>query len=114
MVVTTKCGAGDRSVVLGFERLESDTSKLVVLYLRQVGDATPDELAARLDVPLLTALSTLDRLAELGLIDRLDGSERVVPAGPAAAGGGGEIPTAPSAAERPPAPEGGPEIRPSP
>jgi len=61
-----------------FERLESDTSKLVVLYLHRVGDATPDRIAERLRLPLLTVLATVRYLDGEGLVRRLDGSERVV------------------------------------
>lgn len=61
-----------------FDRLDSDTSKLVVLYLQRVGDATPDRIAERLRLPLLTVLATVRYLAEEGLVRRLDGSERVV------------------------------------
>jgi predicted ArsR family transcriptional regulator len=61
-----------------FDRLDSDTSKLVVLYLQRVGDATPDRIADRLRLPLLTVLATVRYLAEEGLVRRLDGSDRVV------------------------------------
>jgi len=61
-----------------FDRLNSDTSKLVVLYLQRVGDATPNRIADRLRLPLLTVLATVRYLAEEGLIRRLDGSDRVV------------------------------------
>jgi len=61
-----------------FDRLESDTSKLVVLYLRRVGDATPDRIADRLGLPLLTVLATVRHLDEEGLIRRLEGSDRLV------------------------------------
>ncbi|MFB6123236.1 MAG: hypothetical protein ABEJ78_07235 [Haloferacaceae archaeon] len=57
--------------------LRSDTSKLVVLYLRQVGTATPDELAARLDLRMLTVLATLRHLVDADVVERLSGSERV-------------------------------------
>jgi Mn-dependent DtxR family transcriptional regulator len=61
-----------------FDRLDSDTSKLVVLYLQRVGDATPDRIAERLRLPLLTVLATVHYLDEEGLVRRLDGSDRVV------------------------------------
>lgn len=57
---------------------QSDTTKLIVLYLRQVGDATPQELANRLDLRLLTVLVILQHLEDEGLIKRLDSSERAV------------------------------------
>jgi predicted ArsR family transcriptional regulator len=61
-----------------FERLDSDTSKLVVLYLQRVGDATPDRIAERLRLPLLTVLATVRYLDEEGLVRRLEGSDRIV------------------------------------
>jgi predicted ArsR family transcriptional regulator len=61
-----------------FEALDSDTSKLVVLYLRRVGDATPDRIADQLRLPLMTVLATVHYLDEEGLVRRLDGSDRVV------------------------------------
>jgi len=61
-----------------FERLDSDTSKLVVLYLQRVGDATPDRIAERLRLPLLTVLATVRYLDEEGLVRRLSGSDRIV------------------------------------
>jgi predicted ArsR family transcriptional regulator len=61
-----------------FERLDSDTSKLVVLYLQRVGDATPDRIADRLELPLMTVLATVRYLDDEGLVRRLAGSERVV------------------------------------
>jgi DNA-binding MarR family transcriptional regulator len=61
-----------------FDRLDSDTSKLVVLYLQRVGDATPNRIAERLRLPLLTVLATVRYLVEEGLVRRLDGSDRVV------------------------------------
>jgi predicted ArsR family transcriptional regulator len=61
-----------------FDRLDSDTSKLVVLYLQRVGDATPDRIAERLRLPLLTVLATVQYLDEEGLVRRLDGSDRIV------------------------------------
>jgi Mn-dependent DtxR family transcriptional regulator len=61
-----------------FDRLDSDTSKLVVLYLQRVGDATPASIADRLRLPLLTTLATVRYLAEEGLVRRLDGSDRIV------------------------------------
>ncbi|MFB6256130.1 MAG: MarR family transcriptional regulator [Haloplanus sp.] len=61
-----------------FDRLDSDTSKLVVLYLQRVGDATPDRIAERLRLPLLTVFATVRYLVEKGLVRRLDGSDRVV------------------------------------
>jgi len=61
-----------------FDTLDSDTSKLVVLYLQRVGDATPARIADRLRLPLLTTLATVRYLVEEGLIRRLDGSDRVV------------------------------------
>jgi predicted ArsR family transcriptional regulator len=61
-----------------FDRLDSDTSKLVVLYLQRVGDATPDRIAERLRLPLLTVLATVHYLDEEGLVRRLDGSDRIV------------------------------------
>ncbi|WP_435067902.1 hypothetical protein [Haloplanus sp. C73] len=61
-----------------FERLESDTSKLVVLYLHRVGDATPDRIAERLRLPLLTVLATVRHLDDEGIVRRLDGSDRIV------------------------------------
>ncbi|SEA20493.1 hypothetical protein SAMN04488065_2242 [Haloplanus vescus] len=61
-----------------FERLESDTSKLVVLYLHRVGDATPDRIAERLRLPLLTVLATVSHLDDEGIVRRLEGSDRVV------------------------------------
>jgi predicted ArsR family transcriptional regulator len=60
-----------------FEALDSDTSKLVVLYLQRVGDATPDRIAERLQLPLMTVLATVRYLDEEWLIPRLDGSARV-------------------------------------
>jgi predicted ArsR family transcriptional regulator len=61
-----------------FDRLDSDTSKLVVLYLQRVGDATPDRIADRLRLPLLTVLATVSYLTEEGLVRRLDGADRIV------------------------------------
>jgi predicted ArsR family transcriptional regulator len=61
-----------------FDRLDSDTSKLVVLYLQRVGDATPDRIADRLRLPLLTVLATVSYLTEEGLVRWLDGSDRIV------------------------------------
>jgi predicted ArsR family transcriptional regulator len=61
-----------------FEALDSDTSKLVVLYLQRVGDATPDRIADRLRLPLMTVLATVRYLDEEGLVRRLEGSDRVV------------------------------------
>ncbi|WP_251329030.1 hypothetical protein [Haloplanus pelagicus] len=61
-----------------FETLDSDTSKLVVLYLQRVGDATPDRIADRLRLPLMTVLATVRYLNEEGLVRRLEGSNRVV------------------------------------
>jgi Mn-dependent DtxR family transcriptional regulator len=61
-----------------FERLESDTSKLVVLYLHRVGDATPDRIAERLRLPLLTVLATVRHLDDEGIVRRLDGSDRII------------------------------------
>ncbi|MFB6195655.1 MAG: hypothetical protein ABEI80_05760 [Haloplanus sp.] len=61
-----------------FEALESDTSKLVVLYLQRVGDASPDRIAERLRLPLMTVLATVSYLDEEGLVRRLEGSDRVV------------------------------------
>jgi predicted ArsR family transcriptional regulator len=60
------------------DRLDSDTSKLVVLYLQRVTDATPDGIADRLGLSLMTVLTTVSYLAEEGLVRRLDGSDRVV------------------------------------
>jgi len=60
------------------EALDSDTSKLVVLYLQRVGDATPDRIAERLRLPLMTVLATVSYLAEEGLVRRLAGSDRIV------------------------------------
>jgi len=60
------------------ETLDSDTSKLVVLYLQRVGDATPGRIAERLRLPLLTVLATISYLDEAGLIRRLEGSDRIV------------------------------------
>jgi predicted ArsR family transcriptional regulator len=60
------------------ETLDSDTSKLVVLYLQRVGDATPDRIAERLRLPLMTVLATVRYLDEEGLVRRLAGSERIV------------------------------------
>lgn len=64
-----------------FDRLDSDTSKLVVLYLHRVGDATPDRIAERLRLPLLTVLATVRHLVDEGLVRRLAGSDRIVLAG---------------------------------
>ncbi|WP_248895883.1 hypothetical protein [Haloplanus halobius] len=61
-----------------FDTLESDTSKLVVLYLQRVGDDTPDHIAERLRLPLLTVLTTVRYLDEKGIVRRLEGSDRVV------------------------------------
>ena len=61
-----------------FRDLRSDTSKLVMLYLDRVGDATPTEITDRLDLSLLTVSATLQYLVERGLVHRLDGTERVV------------------------------------
>jgi predicted ArsR family transcriptional regulator len=61
-----------------FESLDSDTSKLVVLYLHRVGDATPDRIADRLRLPLMTVLATVRYLDDEGVVRRLDGSDRVV------------------------------------
>ncbi|WP_299335397.1 hypothetical protein [Haloplanus sp.] len=61
-----------------FDTLDSDTSKLVVLYLERVGDATPDRIADRLRLPLLTVLATVRHLDDEGVIRRLDGSDRIV------------------------------------
>jgi Mn-dependent DtxR family transcriptional regulator len=60
------------------ETLESDTSKLVVLYLRRAGNATPDRIADHLHLRLTTVLSTLRHLEEKGLVRRLPESNRVV------------------------------------
>jgi Mn-dependent DtxR family transcriptional regulator len=61
-----------------FDALDSDTSKLVVLYLQRVGDATPDRISNRLDLPLMTVFATVRCLDEKGLIRRLEGSDRIV------------------------------------
>ncbi|WP_338740450.1 hypothetical protein [Haloplanus salilacus] len=61
-----------------FETLDSDTSKLVVLYLQRVGDATPDRIADRLRLPLMTVLATVRYLEKEGIVRRLAGSDRVV------------------------------------
>ena len=61
-----------------FETLDSDTSKLVVLYLQRVGDATPDRIAERLGLPLMTVLATVRYLDEEELVRRLEGSNRIV------------------------------------
>jgi predicted ArsR family transcriptional regulator len=61
-----------------FNRLDSDTSKLVVLYLQRVGDATPDRIAERLRLPLMTVLATVRHLDEAGVVRRLHGSDRIV------------------------------------
>ncbi|MFB6101182.1 MAG: hypothetical protein ABEJ73_01285 [Haloplanus sp.] len=61
-----------------FDMLDSDTSKLVVLYLQRVGDATPDRIAERLRLPLMTVLATVQYLDEEGLVRRLEGSDRIV------------------------------------
>jgi Mn-dependent DtxR family transcriptional regulator len=61
-----------------FDALESDTSKLIVLYLQRVGDAPPDRIANRLDIPLMTVLATVRCLDEKGLVRRLQGSDRIV------------------------------------
>jgi len=61
-----------------FETLDSDTSKLVVLYLQRVGDATPDRIADRLRLPLMTVLATVRYLDDEGVVERLDGSDRIV------------------------------------
>lgn len=71
-----------------FEALESDTSKLVVLYLQRVGDATPDRIADRLQLPLMTVLATVRYLDDEGLVRRLDGSDRIVLSDRSAAGRG--------------------------
>ncbi|MFB6303526.1 MAG: hypothetical protein ABEH47_00045 [Haloferacaceae archaeon] len=72
--------------------LRSSTAKLVVLYLRQVGDATPREIADSLDLRLLTVLTTLRLLDDERVVERLDGSERVVLAD--GVGDGALLPTA--------------------
>jgi predicted ArsR family transcriptional regulator len=69
---------GERAGMQAFEALDSDTSKLVVLYLQRVGDATPDRIADRLRLPLMTVLATVRYLDEEGLVRRLEGSDRVV------------------------------------
>lgn len=61
-----------------FRDLQSDTSKLVFLYLDRVGDATPTEITDRLNLSLLTVSATVQHLVECGLVRRLDGTERVV------------------------------------
>ncbi|MFB6080662.1 MAG: MarR family transcriptional regulator [Haloferacaceae archaeon] len=61
-----------------FAELRSDTSKLVLLYVEQVGDASLTEITDRLDLSLLTVSTTVQHLAERGLVRRLEDSERVV------------------------------------
>ena len=56
------------------EELSSSTAKLVYLYLRTAGDATPDQLQSALGVRKLTLLPVLRRLEGAGLIEAVDGS----------------------------------------
>lgn len=61
-----------------FAELQSDTSKLVLLYLDRVGDASLDEITDRLDLSLLTVSTTVQHLAEYGLVRRLDTGRIVI------------------------------------
>jgi Mn-dependent DtxR family transcriptional regulator len=70
-------GAVERATMHALTNLRSDTSKLVVLYLRQVDTAAPREIADRLDLRMLTVLATLRHLEDAGVVARLHGSERV-------------------------------------
>lgn len=83
-------GSGSTAMAT-LEGLRSSTAKLVVLYLRRVGDATPREIADALDLRLLTVLTTLGVLDDERVIERLDGSDRVV----LADGNDGDAPLAP-------------------
>lgn len=61
-----------------FAELKSDTSKLVLLYIEQVGDASLAEITERLDLSLLTVSTTVQHLAERDLVRRLEETGRVV------------------------------------
>ena len=65
-----------------FESLSTETSKLVLLYLRECGTATAEELRAALDIPLLKLLPVLGTLEDMSLIHRKE--NRYVPADPSA------------------------------
>lgn len=58
--------------------LQSDTSKLVVLYLDRVGDASLHEITDRLDLSLLTVSATVQHLAEHDFVRRLDTGRVVI------------------------------------
>ncbi|MFB6280728.1 MAG: MarR family transcriptional regulator [Haloferacaceae archaeon] len=58
--------------------LQSDTSKLVLLYLDRVGDASLREITDRLDLSLLTVSATVQHLAERDLVRRLDTGRVVI------------------------------------
>ncbi|MFC6904214.1 MarR family transcriptional regulator [Halalkalicoccus tibetensis] len=55
------------------EELSSSTAKLVYLYLRTAGDATPDQLQSALGVKKLTLFPVLHRLETEGFIETVDG-----------------------------------------
>ncbi|MFB6303443.1 MAG: MarR family transcriptional regulator [Haloferacaceae archaeon] len=61
-----------------FAELQSDTSKLVLLYLDRVGDASLHEITERLDLSLLTVSATVQHLAEHDFVRRLEDTGRVV------------------------------------
>jgi len=63
--------------------LQSDTSKLVLLYLDRVGDASLHEITERLDLSLLTVSATVQHLAERDFVRRLDTGRVVVAEGTA-------------------------------
>ena len=52
------------------DELESARGKLVYLYLEVSGDASLDELANALDLPLITLCSLLDTLESRGIVRR--------------------------------------------
>ncbi|MFB6108487.1 MAG: hypothetical protein ABEJ82_06570 [Haloplanus sp.] len=60
------------------EDLDSSTAKLVAMYLDRAGNATPDRIAERLQLPLMTILSTLRNLDDAGVVRYLDDTDRVV------------------------------------
>jgi Mn-dependent DtxR family transcriptional regulator len=61
-----------------FAALQSDTSKLVLLYLDRVGDASLHEITERLDLSLLTVSATVKHLTEHDLVRRLDTGRVVI------------------------------------
>lgn len=73
----------------GFDDLQSDTSKLVLLYLDRVRDASVHEITERLDISMLTVSATVEHLVDRGFVRRLEETERIVIADGAGIDSGG-------------------------